>query len=148
MTELFVIEGEAKCWEDAIRQTSDVLLEKGCVKDDFYESCVKREKVYPTGLTEYCPVALPHTSKDHVDKQAICVLRLKEPVKFHSMEDIDKQVDVSIVLNLAFLDDRQHIVIISNIITSLKENDFVSNLLNAPIDEFKQSIRNKFLREE
>lgn len=145
MTKLFVIEGEAKTWEEALQQTAAVLLENGCVCEDFYDSCVEREKVYPTGLTEYCPVALPHTSKDHVREQAICALRLHEPVPFYSMEDPAKTVDVTVVLNLAFLDDSKHIEIISRIIRSLKDDDFIKELNDSPIDVFEQLVYDKFL---
>ncbi len=145
MTKLYVIEGEAKTWEEALEQTSSVLLENGCVTDDFYDSCVERERIYPTGLTEYCPVALPHTSKEHVINQAICALRLAEPVQFYSMEDNTKPVDVRVVLNLAFLDDAQHIQIISRIIRSLKEEDFIKKLISVPIEEFQTMINDSFL---
>ena len=145
MTKLFVIEGQAKTWEEALQLTSAVLLEEGCVTQDFYDSCAERERQYPTGLTELCPVALPHTSKDHVIHQAICALRLKEPVKFRSMEDIEKEVDVNIVLNLAFLDGSQHIQIISRIIRCLKEEDFFKKLIDVPIEELKTIIYDSFI---
>ena len=147
MTKLFVLEGKAENWEEALQQTSSVLLDNGCVTEDFYESCAERERVYPTGLTEYCPVALPHTSKDHVIKQAICALRLAEPAQFYSMDGSGKTINVNVVLNLAFLDDTQHIEIISRIIRALKEDDFVKNLTELPIDDFKDLIYNKFLSE-
>ena len=101
MSELFVIEGEAENWQEALRLTADRLQQEGCVKDDFYECCKKREEEYPTGLTENCPVAIPHTTKDHVIKQAICALRLRHPVMFQRMDDPDEQVEVKYVLNLA-----------------------------------------------
>lgn len=147
MTKIFVIEGDARTWEEALQQTADVLLKNGCVVDDFYDSCVEREKAYPTGLTEYCPVALPHTNKEHVKTQAICALRLKKPVKFYSMEDNGKTVNVNVVLNLAFLEDSDHIKIISRIIRSLKDADFVNKLTESTIEDFKKIIRNNFLEE-
>ena len=101
MSELFVIEGEAENWQEALRLTADRLQQEGCVKDDFYECFKKREEEYPTGLTENCPVAIPHTTKDHVIKQAICALRLRHPVMFQRMDDPDEQVEVKYVLNLA-----------------------------------------------
>lgn len=147
MTKIFVIEGDARTWEEALQKTADVLLKNDCVVDDFYDSCVEREKVYPTGLTEQCPVALPHTNKEHVKTQAICALRLKDPVKFYSMEDNEKTVDVNVVLNLAFLDDSEHIKIVSRIIRSLKNVEFVNNLTESTIEDFEKMIRNNFLEE-
>ena len=43
MSQLFMIEGEAETWQEALKLTADKLLEKGCVRDDFYESCVSRD---------------------------------------------------------------------------------------------------------
>ena len=63
-------------------------------------------------------------------KEAICVLRLKNPVKFHSMEDINQEIDVNIVINMELLDDDEHIQIISRIVNNLKQPSFVDNLLN------------------
>ena len=130
MSEFYFIEAEANSDKEAIKLCADVLHKNGCVLDDFYNSCIERESTYPTGLTDYCPVALPHTSKDHVLKEAICVLRLKNPVKFHSMEDINQEIDVKIVINMALLDDAEHIQIISRIVNNLKQPSFVDNLLN------------------
>ncbi len=143
MSRLYVLEGSASTKEEALRITADILAKEGCVKEGFLESCLEREKDYPTGLTDYCPVALPHTSKDYVDKEAICVLRLKEPVKFKSMEDINKDIDVKIVINMALLDDDKHIVIISRIIRNLKDQHFVKKLETLSIEDLKDYLEEK-----
>lgn len=145
MTKLFVIQSDAETWEEAIQKTSAVLLENHCVTDDFCISCIEREKMYPTGLTDYCPVALPHTSKEHVIHQAICALKLNKPVKFYSMEDTNKTIEVSVVLNLAFLDDSQHIQIISRIIRSLKEENFIKKLTQSSVEELEELINIRIL---
>ena len=90
---------------------------------------------------------MPHTNKEHVKTQAICALRLKDPVKFYSMEDNEKTIDVNVVLNLAFLDDSEHIKIISRIIRSLKNVEFVNKLTESTIEDFEKMIRNNFLEE-
>ena len=64
--EIVVIDGEAKTWEEAIHLTAGALLEKGYVKDTFEENCIKREKVFPTGLNTELPIAIPHTESDPV----------------------------------------------------------------------------------
>lgn len=102
MSELFVIEGEAENWQEALRLTADRLQQEGCVKDDFYECCKKREEEYPTGLTENCPVAIPHTTKDHVIKQAICARVCGIRSCFSVWMIRNEQVEVKYVLNLAF----------------------------------------------
>ena len=142
MSELFVIEGEAENWQEALRLTADRLQQEGCVKDDFYECCKKREEEYPTGLTENCPVAIPHTTKDHVIKQAICALRLRHPVMFQRMDD---QVEVKYVLNLALLDDSEHVEIIARVIRYLKDDSALKEMDAASLTELETLLKNKFL---
>lgn len=145
LCELFVIEGDAKNKEEAIKLTADVLRTNDCVKDGFYESCIQREKDYPTGLTEYCPVAIPHTTKEYVNKEAICVLKLNKPVHFSSMEDWNKIIDVKTIFNLAFLDDETHLVIITKIIRGLKDPNFVNNLSSLSVVELKDYLEKEIL---
>ena len=129
MSELFVIEGEAENWQEALRLTADRLQQEGCVKDDFYECCKKREEEYPTGLTENCPVAIPHTTKDHVIKQA----------------DPDEQVEVKYVLNLALLDDSEHVEIIARVIRYLKDDSALKEMDAASKEDLEKLLKNKFL---
>lgn len=82
LKQVFVIEGEAKTWEEAISLTSTMLLENRCVKETFLKSCIKREIAFPTGLPTQVPVAIPHTDPAHVNQNAVCVLRLKNSVMF------------------------------------------------------------------
>lgn len=145
MSELFVIEGEAENWQEALRLTADRLQQEGCVKDDFYECCKKREEEYPTGLTENCPVAIPHTTKDHVIKQAICALRLRHSVMFQRMDDPDEQVEVKYVLNLALLDDSEHVEIIARVIRYLKDDSALKEMDAASLTELETLLKNKFL---
>lgn len=145
MSELFVIEGEAENWQEALRLTADRLQQEGCVKDDFYECCKKREEEYPTGLTENCPVAIPHTKKDHVIKQAICALRLRHPVMFQRMDDPDEQVEVKYVLNLALLDDSEHVEIIARVIRYLKDDSALKEMDAASKEDLEKLLKNKFL---
>ena len=145
MSELFEIEGEAENWQEALRLTADRLQQEGCVKDDFYECCKKREEEYPTGLTENCPVAIPHTTKDHVIKQAICALRLRHPVMFQRMDDPDEQVEVKYVLNLALLDDSEHVEIIARVIRYLKDDSALKEMDAASLTELETLLKNKFL---
>ncbi len=128
MNGLYVIEGHAQDWREAISQTAKELYRNGCVNDEFFEKCCEREESFPTGLTEYCPVAIPHASKEYVIRQAICVLRVDEPVKFRSMSDMDSEIDIRYVINLALLDDSEHIKIISQVITCLKDRSFLEKM--------------------
>lgn len=148
MSKLYVIEGSAKTWQEAIRLTADVLLEQGCVYEDFYQSCVSREYNYPTGLTDMCPIAIPHTSKEHVKQEAICALRLSQPVEFGRIDDGEQKVQIKYVLNLAFLDDEEHLNIISRIIHCLKNPHFSDELDKMNLDELRVFLKSEFMEEK
>ena len=141
MSELYVVEGSAETWREALKITASKLLEEGCVRDDFYESCVNREKEYPTGLTETCPVAIPHTTKDHVKKQSICALRLKEPVLFQRMDDPEQSVEIRYVLNLALLDDSEHVEIIARVIRYLKDEEALKEMDKLSLDGLQELLK-------
>jgi PTS system galactitol-specific IIA component len=148
MSEIFVIHGHAENKEEALRMTGMTLYENGCVVEEFWEKCAEREREFPTGLTEFCPVAIPHASKDYVLKQAICALKLDEPVMFRSMADWDQDIEVRYVLNLALLDDSEHIKIVTRVIRSLKDQDFLKKMDDCSEEELKVLLDEYFLTEK
>jgi len=144
MSELYVVEGDAENWQEALKITASKLLKEGCVREDFYESCVAREKEYPTGLTETCPVAIPHTTKEHVKKQSICALRLHHPVVFKRMDDPEKNVEIKYVFNLALLNDSEHVEIIARVIQYLKDADALQELDKTSLEGMRILLKEKF----
>ena len=142
MDQIYIIEGNAKDWREAIWITSEELQRHGCVTDDFYYSCIKREEEFPRGLTENCPVAIPHTTKEKVKKQAICVLRLQKAIKFHRMDDPEQEVDVNLVFNLALKDNHQHVTFIARIINLLKNPDAIRQLKELSASQLTEHLYN------
>ncbi|MBR2533960.1 MAG: PTS sugar transporter subunit IIA [Erysipelotrichaceae bacterium] len=148
MSEIFVIQGYAHDWKEALKMTGTHLYENGCVVEKFWEKCAEREAEFPTGLTEFCPVAIPHASKEYVLKQAICALKLEKPVSFKSMADWDQDIDVRYVLNLALLDDSEHIKIVTRVIRSLKDPAFLKKMDECDEEELKVLLNDYFLTEK
>ena len=128
MAEMYVLEDDASSWEEALRLTAGTLLARGCVLPDFYESCVERERQYPTGFNDACPVAIPHTTAEHVVREAICALRLRRAVPFRSIEDASVIVPVRYVFNLALLDSEAHLELIRRLIISARDPQFFERL--------------------
>ena len=59
--ELCVCNLKATDRDDALKQLANLMLEKGYVKEGYYESVITREKEYPTGLDlGGNNIALPH----------------------------------------------------------------------------------------
>ena len=76
------------------------------------------------------------------------MLRLKAPVHFRSMENINQEIPVRYVLNLALLDDQEHIRVISRIIKNLKDKNFLEKMDLLPQMQLERFLEMKFLQDE
>ena len=138
--ELVQLDLEAESTDEVFSILAEKLEKAGYIRSGFLEAIKEREKNYPTALPiEPYPVAIPHTTKDHVIKQAICALRLRHPVMFQRMDDPDEQVEVKYVLNLALLDDSEHVEIIARVIRYLKDDSALKEM------DLEKLLKNKFL---
>ena len=57
--DIFVIDSDAKTYEEVIHSSGKCLYENGYVKDNFADECIKREQIFPTGLPTITPIAIP-----------------------------------------------------------------------------------------
>lgn len=80
--------------EDLLSQACDVLLSRGNVTKDFYQSLIDREKVISTEIGS--GVSIPHGDPSFVKVSSILYYRLKKAIPW----TIDKEVDMVFVLAL------------------------------------------------
>ena len=120
-----VIEKSAKNWEEAIGLCAAELHQRNFVDASFGAACVEREKEYPTGLETEIGVAMPHTTANHVNENAICLLKLTQPVGFCRMDDPDEETEVHFVFNLAVCDPNQHLNILRAIMRLVQDGDYM-----------------------
>ena len=100
--DLVLFDIEASDDEKLLRKMSEKIKEKGFVKDTFADAIVKREQIFPTGLsTEGIKVAIPHTDIEHVITPCVTIARLKKPVIFKEMANEKNTVPAEIVFMLA-----------------------------------------------
>lgn len=60
--ELITINNDSKTIEEFFTNASDILMERGYVKESFLDAILEREKKYPTGLEmPKIVIAIPHT---------------------------------------------------------------------------------------
>ena len=106
-----------------------------------YESAIGEHKEY----LQKNPDTMNVKEINLTNKDAISVLKLAHPVKFASMENWENEIDVKTIFNLAFLDDNEHLVLITKIIRGLKNKDFVNSLVDLPIDQLKEYLEREVL---
>jgi PTS system galactitol-specific IIA component len=115
--------------EEAIGRLAALLHDGGYVKDSFCAAVLAREQVFPTGLpTEPVGVAIPHTDTEHVNKSALAVGILKQPVVFTEMGTDDGQVKVEIITMMAISDPDAVMPVLRDLAMVYQDPDFLSQL--------------------
>ena len=99
--DLIFLDPEAGSIEVLLRLMSTELEKKGCVETDFFESLIRREKKFPTGLdTGEIKIAIPHTDPDKVIIEGMAIAIIKKPLDFIEMGSPDRRI---LPVNIVFL---------------------------------------------
>ncbi|MEJ8734079.1 MULTISPECIES: PTS sugar transporter subunit IIA [Mediterraneibacter] len=138
--DILVIDAEAEDYKEAIECAGNCLFKEGYVKDNFVEECLKREQIYPTGLPSATPIAIPHCASKFVEKEGMCVVRLKRNVDFHRIDDAEQCVSTSLIFNLALKKDEQHVTFLQKFILALgnEEGNFAKECMTLKKEEVSE----------
>lgn len=116
--------------EEVIELLAHALQTEGFVKEGFKEAITKREGEYPTGLPSEMPmVAIPHADYELVNKTAIAVAVLQEPVFFNNMESNSEELPVQIVIMMAIAEPHGQIEMLQRIIGFIQDKVAKEKLL-------------------
>lgn len=122
--DLIFFDVDAKDNLDALDQVANKLVGLGYVKESYVEAVKEREKVFATGLpVDAMAVAVPHTDVEHVNKQAICVATLTNPVEFQVMAGAGETCQVSILFMLALKEPHQQLAMLQTVIALIQQED-------------------------
>lgn len=141
------IEGSAATAEEAIRLCGNALSSAGYTLPGFAQGCIEREKEYPTGICSEVPVALPHCMSTDIVTNALCYLRLSEPVEFRRMDDDRVTVRTRHIFNLA-IDRGDHLAFLSRVMGILQDVSVLRSLETMDINEVSEYLRMRVESEE
>ncbi len=126
---IILVKESVKDKEEIIRKLGSLLLSNGFVKDSYTQAVYDRELVYPTGLkARVTGVAVPHTDTLHVNKPAVAIATLKDPVVFNGMGAPETEVSVDIVLMLAIHDPKQVVNVLRKVIFVIEDDEALMKL--------------------
>lgn len=127
--QLITLQFEASSREEVTTYLADRLEAGGYIKSSYLPAVLEREKTYPTGLPlATFGVAIPHTDPEHVNKPAISVATLKEPVVFHKMGSPDETVQAKIVFVLAISEPSKQLVMLEKLMTLFRKEEVMTKL--------------------
>ncbi len=134
LTKDFVrIEKSAKDWQEAIRISSNVLLEEGYINKSYQDAMIDSVNEYGPYIVIAPGIAMPHARPETGSlKVGFSILKLDEPVSFS--EAPDHQVKLFIALSCKDADT--HIEILQSIISILDTQEKQESAKNASsVDE-------------
>ena len=127
--DLMITDLEAASNTDVFKALGGLLTEKGYTKDTYVNALIEREAEYPTGLDLMeVGVAIPHTDASHVNKNAIAIATLKNPVEWIQMGSDDEPVGVKMVFMLS-LASKGHIEELQQIIGIIQDIELVKKMI-------------------
>jgi len=113
---LIAFDLQVKEAKEVIDLLADSMHAQGLVAADYGAQTWAREMDHPTGLptTPFC-IAFPHADAESVNRSALGVAVMHQPVKFQNMADPDEGLDVKIVFMLANRDPEEQIQTLRNL---------------------------------
>ena len=126
--ELYFI--DCKDQENLFSFLNEQLLERGMVKDTFYNALKEREKEFPTGIIDDpFNIALPHVDSEHVKTNALIVCKLSNEILFHRMDKISEEIPVKMVFLLLIENEKMHVEALMNLTKIWMDKEFMKELL-------------------
>ena len=126
--ELVLLESTSRTKEEVIQEMVDAFYvhNRTADRDAMEEALWAREAEYSTGLGH--AFAIPHCKTDAVTANSICILRLKEPIEWDSIQG--ERVRVVVLLAMRSSDGaNSHMQVFSSLARRLDDEDFREHLL-------------------
>jgi PTS system galactitol-specific IIA component len=118
--------------EDALRQMSQLLVDRGYCFTSFVEGILTRERHHPSALPmEGHKIAIPHTDAEHVKESTILFARLTRPVEFISMGSMDDRIEVQMISMFALKEKKLIGDLLETLITVYQHDEILDALLNS-----------------
>ncbi len=121
---------DCKTQEELYNFLAKELSDEGYVKDSFLHALKTREAQFPTGIVANpYNIALPHVDSEHVNKNALIITILDDPIAFHRMDKLNEIIEVKVVFMLLIENLEFHMQAISNLTKLWMDKDFMDAVL-------------------
>lgn len=113
---LIAFDLQAKNAKEVIDLLSGNMYAQGLVSAEYGAQTWVRELEHPTGLpTKPFCIAFPHADAQGVNRSALGVAVMHQPVQFQNMADPDESLDVELIFMLANRDPEEQIQTLRNL---------------------------------
>lgn len=144
--ELIVVDLDAKDNKDVIRQFGALFEQHGFVKDSYVAAVMEREDEYPTGLQlANMAIAMPHTIGAHVNKPAVGIARLKNPVTFAHMGEPETLVQAELIFMMAILNPEDQMGLLQKVMRAFTGKESAAAFKNALDKETLYAVAKQYI---
>lgn len=120
---------DASNFEALIKKLELQLFTNNYIEKSFGKNIIKREKIYPTGLSfDNINIAIPHTDAIHVKTTGIIPIKLKKPIKMIHMATADQVILVQYIFLLLIKESEKQIDFLTDLMKKFQSHDFIVNL--------------------
>ncbi|MCS7128329.1 MAG: PTS sugar transporter subunit IIA [Sulfolobales archaeon] len=126
---------------------SEKLYEMGYVKKTYREALLEREEKYPTGLVvkEDFNVAIPHADVEHVEKEALVIVKTDREVTFRKMDEQKVEIPVDIVFLLVIKDPKGYVKFLAKLTELFTNEEFIKIIRSKALEEINDYLRQNLL---
>lgn len=144
--ELVFIEQELEDREELFKWFNSCMLEQGFVNESYYESILRREQQFPTGIqTSTVGVAIPHADPENLNKPFIAVVRPKQGIEFEPMGIAEGKIQAELIFMLGVLKNGDQVIALQKLMNLLTNDEAVRQLLEVrTCKEVMDIIRGSF----
>lgn len=131
--EAILLQLDAESSEEVIRELGGLLLGLGYVKENFVEATIERERTMPTGLPlgGDFNAAIPHVDIEYVNKSALGLATLTQPVVFYNMVENEVEVPCRLVIMLALDQPKSQVEMLQSVAEVLQDPARIEKLMAA-----------------
>lgn len=113
-------------WTDAIRIAAAPMLQKGYIQESYIDAMIQTVLDLGSYIVIAPNIAMPHARSDgRVFRNAISILKLKEPVYFDEQEDSK----ATFIMPIACVDNENHLAMLASVAEILGDADIMNQLL-------------------
>ena len=118
--------------EEVFYFINKILLEDGCVTEEYLPKVLERENCFPTGMElEKINVAIPHIDSKYILKENLFVITSKKGIEFNNAENNGEKLNVKIIFGLLIREHNTHISFLVKLIELFQENDNLEQILES-----------------
>ncbi len=118
--------------EEVFYFINKILLEDGCVTEEYLPKVLERENCFPTGMElEKINVAIPHIDSKYILKENLFVITSKKGIEFNNAENNGEKLNVKIIFGLLIREHNTHISFLVKLIELFQENDKLEQILES-----------------